>query len=623
MCGIAGIIRSRQSDNNGEIHSSMQQQLHSMAAALQHRGPDGESHWINPAGNSGLCHRRLAIIDLSNAAAQPMHYMERYSIVHNGEIYNYIELKEELQKQGFQFRTQSDTEVILAAYHHWKDECVDHFDGMFAFAIWDEKEQHLFAARDRFGEKPFFYYHQNGQFVFASEMKALWAIGVPKSANLKMLFNYVTIGYTDNPERPEETFFENIFKLPAASILSFSSASQKLLIENYWDIDTDIKNEQLSSSDAIEKFQELFTNSVKKRLRSDVPVGTSLSGGLDSSSIAAICSQLVDNTKTHHCFTASFPGFIKDELAYAKQVAKQFNLQQKQVKVTADDLVKDWNSFIYQQEEPVGSSSAFAQYKVFELARQNNVTVLLDGQGADEILAGYHKYYKWYWQELFIDRQLLRSGEIKKARANGITEEFTFKNIIAALFPDLASVVLERQYLLHALRQQDLTRDFIKLQSKEAYYTTPAIQTLNGQLYFNTCVHGLEELLRYADRNSMAHGREVRLPFLDHQLVAFIFSLPASFKIKDGWTKWLLRQSMSTKLPDSIAWRKDKTGFEPPQQQWMQHKDLQDMVMEAKKKLAAEKIITPQAAAHPVEANDAYSKDNFDWRYLSAAACLF
>jgi asparagine synthase (glutamine-hydrolysing) len=622
MCGIAGIIRSRQSGSNGEIHSSIQQRLQLMADALQHRGPDGEGYWINSAGNAGLCHRRLAIIDLSKAAAQPMHYMERYSIVHNGEIYNYIELKKELQQQGFQFRTQSDTEVILAAYHYWKDECVDHFDGMFAFAIWDEQEQQLFAARDRFGEKPFFYHHHNGQFVFASEMKALWATAIPKKANLKMLFNYVTIGYTDNPERPEETFFETVFKLPAASILFYTPATQNLTIETYWDIDTDIADKQISESAAIEKFQELFFNSIKRRLRGDVAIGTSLSGGLDSSSITAITSQLLVDIKRHHCFTASFPGFIKDESAYARQVAKQFNLQQHQVAVTADNLVKDWSAFIYQQEEPVGSSSAFAQYKVFELARQNNVTVLLDGQGADEILAGYHKYYKWYWQELFIERKLLHSSEIKKAREKGINEEFTFKNIIAALFPDLASVVLERQYLLHALRQQDLTRDFIKLQSKEAYYTTPAIQTLNGQLYFNTCVHGLEELLRYADRNSMAHGREVRLPFLDHQLVEFIFSLPASFKIKDGWSKWLLRQSMSTQLPDSITWRKDKTGFEPPQHQWMQHKDLQEMIMVAKKQLATEKIITPQAAAKLPVANAAYDKDNFDWRYLSAAACL-
>ena len=615
-----------------------------MMDAIAHRGPDGEGFWINSSGIAGLGHRRLSIIDLSSVAAQPMHLTpalsingegvnNRYSIVHNGEIYNYIELKEELQKRGYAFQSQSDTEVILAAYDCWNDECVDHFDGMFAFVIWDEKEKELFAARDRFGEKPFFYYFDDKQFVFASEMKALWAGGIERKPNLKMLFNFVTIGYVDNPNKPDETFFENISKLPAASFLKYQAARHELIIEKYWDIDLDQENKKISDEEAVEQFKQLFYISVRRRLRSDVSVGTSLSGGLDSSSVVAAIksvtkaspiggARLSEGQGLAGAFTAVFPNFEKDESAFAKQVANKFSLQQFTAAVSANDLVNDLEKFLHHQEEPFGSASAFIQYKVFELAKQHNVKVLLDGQGADEILAGYHKYYKWYWQELFHKRKLLRSGELQAAKKNGVKDNFGLKNIIASLFPDFASVILERQYLLNALRQEDLTKDFVKLQSKEAYYATPTHFNLNGVLYFNTCLHGLEELLRYADRNSMAHGREIRLPFLNHELVEFIFSLPSHFKIRHGWTKWVLRKSMKAELPEEVIWRKEKVGFEPPQESWMQDKKIQDVIISAKKKLVSEKILKPEVVNKKVHPLAAYDADNYDWRYLAAVTCF-
>ncbi|MFI5133969.1 MAG: asparagine synthase (glutamine-hydrolyzing), partial [Chitinophagales bacterium] len=495
MCGIAGIISLG-------LQLVSTQRLKQMTDALAHRGPDGEDFWINSSGITGLGHRRLSIIDLSNAAAQPMHYLNRYSIVHNGEIYNYVELKEALQKKGYVFQSQSDTEVILAAYDYWQDECVDYFDGMFAFAIWDEKEKELFAARDRFGEKPFFYYSDNKQFIFASEMKALWAAGIERNPNLKMLFNFITIGYVDNPGNPDETFFENISKLPPACALKYRTAGHELIIEKYWDIDLDNENNNISDKDATEQFIHLFTTSVKRRLRSDVPVGTSLSGGIDSSSVIAVSRKVNAISDSHKCFTAIFPGFEKDESVFSKQVANKFGFQQFTAAVSAGDLINDLENFFYQQEEPLGSASAYAQYKVFELAKQHGVKVLLDGQGADETLAGYHKYYKWFWQELFHKRKLLRSKELRAAKRNAVQEKFGIKNIIASFFPDLASVILERQYLLNALRHEDLTKDFVKLQSKEAYYTAPIHFNLNVVLYFNTCMHGLEEMLSYADRNS-------------------------------------------------------------------------------------------------------------------------
>lgn len=615
MCGIAGIIQTDPS----RYHSDA---LKKMTMALSHRGPDGENHWNNSNGTVLLGHRRLSIIDLSEAAAQPMHFGDKYTIVHNGEIYNYIELRKNLERKGYSFRTQSDTEVILAAYDHWDIECVEHFEGMFAFAIWDEEEQELFAARDRFGEKPFFYAFEGGSLLFGSEMKALWAAGIERNPNLQMLFNFLTIGYTDNPERPEETFYHRIHKLPPASRLTFSPGKNELIIENYWDIDANYLDKKITDQEAIERFTDLFKESVNRRLRSDVAIGTSLSGGLDSSSIVAAIQN--SNASNYHqeAFTAIFPGFAKDESTYAKKTADQFGLRQSTIALNEEDLLSDWNKLCYHQEEPLGSASAFVQYKVFELAKKQNVTVLLDGQGADEILAGYHKYYKWYWQELFIKRKLLRSGELKAANQNDVKEKFGVKNIIASLFPDLASVVLEHQYLLHAMNHEDLTKEFVRLQSREAYYSTPSIFNLNGVLYFNTRVHGLEELLRYADRNSMAHGREVRLPFLDHNLVEFVFSLPSHFKIRNGWTKWLLRETMKNSLPPEIAWRKEKVGFEPPQQKWMQHPHWQEAIHDARKKLVSENILKSEILNKPFKPLGSHDAENYDWRYLSAAAIL-
>ena len=614
MCGIAGIIQQDPSTYSTE-------HLKRMTDALAHRGPDGEGLWQNNSGKILLGHRRLSIIDLSDAGKQPLHYLDRYSIIHNGEIYNYIELKEELQKHGYTFQTKTDTEVIAASYDHWQDECVEYFDGMFAFAIWDNEDEVLFIARDRFGEKPLFYFYDTKNFLFASEMKALWAAGIERKPNLKMLFNFITIGYVDNPEQLSETFFENIVKLPPAHSLTFFSYQNELVIDKYWEVDAEHANNKIKDEEAIEKFNQLFRVSVKRRLRSDVSVGTSLSGGLDSSSVIETAVPFYESSLS--AFTASFPFFEKDEVSYARRLADKFNLEHFIIEVSEHDLVNDFEKLCYHQEEPFGSASVLAQFKVYELAQQHGVKVLLDGQGADEILAGYPKYYKWYWQELFRKLKLLRSGELKAAHQNGVAEKCGLKNAIAAWFPDFASIVLERQYLLNALRQEDLTKEFVQLQSKEAYYTTPAYYNLNGVLHFNTFTHGLEELLRYADRSSMAHGREVRLPFLNHELVEFIFSLPSKFKIRKGFTKWLLRKAMEDKLPPETAWRADKVGFEPPQQKWMQHSTIQQMIMESKARLVKEKILKPGVLNKTIQPHAAHTADHYDWRYFSAGAILF
>lgn len=611
MCGIAGIISQNRSED-------IQQHIHAAINALAHRGPEHKQYWFNQNSTIALGHQRLCIIDADQRSNQPFEYLGRYQIIHNGELYNYIEIKKALELKGYRFSTESDTEVIVAAYDAYKNQCLQQFDGMFAFAIWDEKEKTLFAARDRLGEKPFFFFYDEKKFLFASEIKALWSSGIEKRVNETMLYNYLTIGYTANPFNPRETFYQKVHKLPAASFLEYSLGTHKLSIEKYWSIETE-ENKSISIDDAVEQFNALFKESIRKRLRSDVAVGTSLSGGLDSSSIVAMCSQETSENYSHKCFTAAFAGFDRSEENFASVVAKQFSLQHYQMNVDVRSLIDEIDKVMWHQEEPTGSASVLAQYKVYQAAKQNGVTVLLDGQGADEILAGYHKYYKWYWQQLYAENKLNKSGELKAATALGIKESFGLKNKAMAVLPHFSFAMLQSQKARKAFRQADLNREFAYLQKRNFYYSTPMESTLNSALYFNSFVYGLEELLRYADRNSMAHAVEVRLPFLNHQLVEFLFTLPAHLKIKDGWTKWLLRKAMENFLPKEIVWRKDKIAFEPPQKQWLQNAQVQECIQLSKKILVEKNILSESVLNKPVKPTDAHAADNNDWRYWSAS----
>lgn len=611
MCGIAGIISPHKTED-------LSQQIKAATQTLTHRGPQNEQYWQNTNGNVIFGHKRLCIIDVDQRSNQPFLYLNRYTIIHNGELYNYLEVKKDLQKKGYQFSTESDTEVIAAAYDAYKKDCLQQFDGMFAFAIWDEHAQTLFAARDRFGEKPFFFFYDKEKFQFASEIKALWATGIEKQVNESLLYNYLTIGYTANPLNPQETFYQNISKLPAASFLEYKLTTHELSIEKYWTIYID-ENKNIRAEEAVEEFKLLFQESVRKRLRSDVAIGTSLSGGLDSSSIVAMCSRQVSQNYTHKCFTATFAGYEKSEEQYASMIAKQFGLQHCLVNSNENILIKELDEIMWHQEEPLHSASVLAQYKVYEAAKQNGVTVLLDGQGADEILAGYLKYYKWWWQQLYAEKKLKESGELEAARILGIKEPFGVKNKAMALLPQFAMTMLQSKKEKQASRQIDLNKEFVHLQRKNFYYATPVESTLNHALHYNSFVYGLEELLRYADRNSMAHAVEVRLPFLNHRLVEFLFTLPGDLKIKQGWTKWLLRKAMEDLLPKEIVWRKDKIGFEPPQKQWMQNVQVQERIQAAKKILVEKNILAPAALNKSVKPTDANEANNNDWRYWSAS----
>jgi len=613
MCGLAGILQP-------DPQQYSIRELQRMTDAIAHRGPDGEGHWRSNDGTVLLGHRRLKILDLSDAANQPLQYLDRYTIVHNGEIYNYLELKEILTQKGYAFRTTGDTEVIVAAYDHWGAGCLSRFDGMFAFALWDEKEQSLFAARDRFGEKPFYYSVVGQTLVFASEIKAFWALGIEKNMDPHMAFHFLTLGYVDDPLQPDRTFFEHIHKLPAAHQLKYSAIYRTATVERYWDIDLRSQNTTLSDAEAIQSFREKLETSVRRRLRSDVPIGCSLSGGLDSSTLASLLSEQMDQPL--HTFTAIFPGFERNEEEAARTHIQHIGAHPHFIELNQTDWFSIGLQCLHQQDEPVSSSSVFAQYAVYRSIRQCGIKVVIDGQGADETLAGYDRYYPWYWQELYRTRNWRRSQEAAHTKALGIDVPFGWRNKLAAFLPEMAARERRREYSGRAKKDPELLESFRKEQGKQFHHTLPEHPGLNGALYFNTCTHGLEELLRYADRNAMGSGLETRLPFLSHELVEFIFTLPAHLKIRQGWRKWILRRSMENRLPASICWNPNKIGYETPQATWMQQPDFQEAIQAGREKLIREKILHPRVADRAIQPHSAHAREAKDWRYFSLAQLL-
>lgn len=556
MCGIAGIIAQHQDVVNTE-------ELLRMSQAIRHRGPDGEGIWINDAASIGFAHRRLSIIDLDEAANQPMHYLDRYVMVFNGEIYNYLELREQLLKAGYRFRTKSDTEVLLALFDQKGKKCLSELDGMFAFVIYDKETKAVFGARDRFGEKPLFFSQHNDRWYFASEIKAFWAAGISKTPDLRMVYLYLAYGTQQDFSAPQRTFFEGVNQLEPGCCFEID-AHHRLSFERYWDIDPSRKL-NISLQEATDTFYDLFSASVACRLRSDVPVGSSLSGGLDSSSIVMLIDKIRDRSAVQKTFSARFRNFERDEGKYIDTINGSINAEAHEVFLTPDELQNKIEQVAVQQDEPFGSTSVIAQWEVMKLARQHQVTVLLDGQGADEILAGYFHYFGPYFgsllrrspQKCWAQQQLFYQLHGKKYPAGtGWWMDVFFPHARTGL----------RRWK-NRLVTPDYLRQFssgIRNMNHPDLYRLDYPADLTSALHFVMMKGGLQNLLRYADRNSMAHSREVRLPFLNYQLVEFMYALPDEYKLHDGWTKFLLRESMKNILPQEICWRKDKVGFEPP-----------------------------------------------------------
>lgn len=618
MCGIAGIISS------GELKVD-KERLQRMTFSLRHRGPNSEGYWINEKGNIGLGNRRLSVVDPSINGLQPMQFENRYTITYNGEIYNYRELREFFLKKGYRFKSHCDTEVVLVAFVHYGKDCLQYFDGMFAFAIWDQDQQTLFCARDRFGEKPFYYCFNESikELLFASEIKAFWTAGINKQINNHLLLNYITLGWVQNPTNKQETFYEDICSLPPAHYLQLKlngSNPPHFEIKRYWELNRKEIDSGFTSKEIASTFLQLFTNSVRNKLKSDVSLGFSCSGGLDSSAILAIANQQKESQITLRSFSALFPGFEKDESKYVEILNKSLHTEGYSVTPNEDDLYRDAEKLFYHQDEPFPSSSIYAQYKVYELAAQNNTTVLLDGQGADEILAGYTKYYPWFWQEQLAQYNLRTTlNEIDATFGTGNPIPWGIANYLAAFLPRSTARALRRRTIRQQLNHPGVTAEFLNQYQDTTTLYKPPVKSLNDLLHFNTIEFGLEELLRYADRNSMAHSREVRLPFLDHKLVEFVFSLPSTYKIKNGFTKHLLRTCMDSYLPKEIVWRRDKVGFEPPQRLWMSTPLIQEKIHFSRERLVEEGILKKEVLRNPIRPKGAHDQDNFDWRYLCAA----
>ena len=599
MCGIAGSVSLDGSPARTRV-------VEKMIGMLAHRGPDGEAVWSCEA--TALAHRRLAIIDLTDGGRQPMSYRDRFTITFNGEIYNYPELRDELALLGHRFMSASDTEVLLAAYSEWGTGCLDRLDGMFSFAIWDALKSELFCARDRFGEKPFFYAEANGHFYFASEMKALFSAAVKPALNAGMLYMYLRHDVVQHPDTPEKTFYAPARILPPAHFMVVKRGGQ-LKPTRYWTVPR--ASTLLSFEEQCEDFKKRLTLSVERRLRSDVTVGTSLSGGLDSTTVVSLVSRL--SSKDRHSFSARFHDAALDEGRYIDIAEKATGCIRHDVFPNADTLADEWQKLFYHQEEPFTTASIFAQWEVMKTAKQHGVTVLLDGQGADETLAGYSHFFRPFLKDVWRHQGGAECARQRTfLRANYSVDELRASEKAQALFPRTWS-------LLGKMRSLNAPSDlpaFVHNDWHQTHSRSPTpfrhFATLDESLRFFTLDHGLKTLLRFADRSSMAFSREVRLPFLSHELVEFIFATPTSSKIWNGSTKRLLREGMRGVVPEPILQRHDKRGLDTPQRMWLQNPKVTELVRAAHKRTTAEGLTEGTCPAAPED----------QWKILCAAAAF-
>lgn len=549
MCGIVGIFHVQPEA------SITDEQLWGMISAIQHRGPDAQQIWKRPG--VGLGHARLSIIDLDSRANQPMIDPDTgMVIVFNGEIYNYLELKAELLDAGYYFRTNSDTEVVLKAYAHWGTDCLNRFNGMWAFAVYHPIRQELFCARDRFGIKPFIYGMDNDKLVFASEAKAILGLSPHwQKPDTQFLINFIHhadfAGY-------EETFYAYLKNLLPGHYFVVRHG-QVPTPKRYWDWQPVIRTGTITEEAALEEFKTLFEDAIRLRFRSDVPVGACLSGGMDSSTIVGMATRLFDRPLS--TFSCIYPGLSPvDESAYIYEATERFQSNAHFITPTFDSFLDAVQQSIREQDGPTGGPSVLSQRAVMSLAK-GKVTVLLDGQGGDEVMGGYHSYFP------FTLSQLMRNVQQRP----GI---HTFRQ-----FQQARSAILERAgsgYVPKLRKTWKMSRRPVQYQriryGKSVLDYMPAgnLDDLNTRMLEDLMLT-LCNLLHYEDRNSMAFSLESRLPFLDYRLVTFMFSLPPQFKIRGARTKHLLYETAKPVIPSSILNRKDKMGFSTPGQTWYRH----------------------------------------------------
>ncbi|WP_414691815.1 asparagine synthase (glutamine-hydrolyzing) [Noviherbaspirillum sp.] len=534
---------------------------------------------VHAAFPVAMGHRRLSILDLSTMGHQPMcTHDRRYWIVHNGEIYNHCELRAELSGLGHRFRSHCDTEVILNAYAEWGPGCLDRFHGMWAFAIYDTQRRQFFLARDRFGIKPLYYWMApSGAFCFASEIKSFTAVpGWHATLNAQAAYDFLAWGAAD---LGDETMFSRVYQLlpghcmevPAQDLVPGHDG--RLPVRQWYTL----RGRPYAGSfrDASQEFAERFEASMRLHLRADVPVGSCLSGGLDSSSIVCVANRLLREhgaTTLQHSFSVCSHEERFDERRWIAEVVDATGVDAHYVYPSFDALFADSPAITWHQDEPFGSSSIYAQWNVFRLAAGNKVKVMLDGQGADELLAGYHAFFGTRFASLVRTGRLIRLfQEVRKTkRIHGYSELKAVMLIANVLLPSLLREPLRAWTGRDSVSPAWLNLHALGIRPRDPVHADKiSTENVSGMSKAQLTRTNLQRLLHWEDRNSMAHSVESRVPFLDHSLVEFVLGLPDEYKLSDGMTKQVLREGMRGVLPEKIRTRTDKMGFETPEEVWM------------------------------------------------------
>ena len=568
MCGIAGIVWTDRKRPSPVAEAAV------MAETLYHRGPDDGD--VFAEGPLALSHRRLSIIDLSTAGRQPMHSGDgSLVIVFNGEIYNYLELREELRRDGHLFHTDTDTEVILEAYRRWGAECVSRFNGMWAFAIYDRRRREVFLSRDRFGIKPLYYIDDKDRFAFASEIKALLgAFPELRRPNLPIVHYFLPSGALDDGP---ETFFAGIRSLEPAHNAVYRLDEGTLRQWRYWDLDIEAFRARWGGKDPVGTLRELLNSAVALHMRSDVPVGTCLSGGIDSS--ALVCLMTERRPDPPHTFSGLYPDRDCNEEKWVSAVLAHTGAHGAAVRPEpAGDLLDDLTSITWHQDEPTAGPGLYTQFHVMRRAAQD-VKVILDGQGGDELFAGYLPYLVLRIRDL-----LARPDRVSRARAYRLAAEVFWHwggNGLGGTVPLPFRQIVQKGLAILRRRTPAIAGP------EEPPFFHPGLaervdgaqierarprrfdDLLSDTLYWHLVQQSIPALLHYEDRNSMAFSIEARVPYLDYRIVEFALALDPGFKIRGSWTKWALRKAVEPVMPKSVTWRRSKLGYPTPFARWL------------------------------------------------------
>jgi asparagine synthase (glutamine-hydrolysing) len=554
MCGIAGICRP---DTITPWDLALVRKINEIQA---HRGPDDQGIFSDDFCVLG--HRRLSIIDLSKDGHQPFCSDDgRYQMVYNGEIYNYIEIRSELESHGWCFHTRTDTEVLLKSYIHYGKECLYRFNGMFAFAVYDHKLKSIFLARDRVGIKPLYYVIRDRAIYFASEIKGLRHVpDLSVTVNTQSLFDFLVFNRTDVFD---ETFLNEIKRIPNGHYAIYTE--QGLKLTQWWDPETYLKKDPLTDiGQATSCVHDLLASAVRLRMRSDVTVGSCLSGGLDSSIILGLLFEQNMAAEGYQTFTASFPGDPVDETVYTKDLNTRYPFKPYLTFPSAETAYQSLQQFVHANDEPTTNPSFFSQYEVMKKAAQSGVKVLLDGQGGDEVFAGYQYFHGFNLYGLLTGR---RGKEFIKELINSIIRKQHFSAYQTLLFQLLPRAMKKKMLLTN---MPYISHEFFHtfIETSLVFNEFFTAETMNISLVRHI-QYKLEHLLRMEDRNSMAFSIEARVPYLDHRLVEFMLGVCSRLKIRDGETKFLQKAALSHYTTARIVERKDKIGFGTPGEKWM------------------------------------------------------